>query len=89
MFYNGMTDYEIQQTLNVGSISTIRNHRYALKEKEKQARVFLTLMGLLASNSDKVMDRVKPHKTATMVDDRYDVSMEESIKLLKSIFQMV
>ncbi|WP_211744256.1 hypothetical protein, partial [Klebsiella variicola] len=27
--------------------STIRNHRFALKEKERQAKVFLTLMELL------------------------------------------
>lgn len=33
--------------MGIGSASTIRNHRFALKEKERQAKVFLVMMELL------------------------------------------
>ncbi len=86
MFYQGVSDYDIQTALNIGSISTIRNHRYALKEKEKQAKVFMTLMGIYGKSIDPKTVTVKPHKTATMVDRRYDVTLEESAKIIKKYF---
>nr|WP_246005793.1 DUF2087 domain-containing protein [Brevibacillus gelatini] len=52
LFFAGKTDAEVQAELGIGSASTIRNHRFALKEKERQAKVFLTLMELLRQ-SDK------------------------------------
>lgn len=48
LFYAGKSDGAIQDELGIGSVSTIRNHRFSLKEKERQARIFLTLMELLA-----------------------------------------
>lgn len=47
LFYQGKNDSQIQQELGIGSVSTIRNHRFVLKEKERQAKVFLTMMELL------------------------------------------
>ncbi|WP_327953811.1 DUF2087 domain-containing protein [Brevibacillus agri] len=47
LFFAGKSDAEVQAELGIGSASTIRNHRFALKEKERQAKVFLTLMELL------------------------------------------
>lgn len=49
-FKNGLTDKEIVEASNGGSTSTIRNHRFRLNEKEKQAKVFLTMMALMKSN---------------------------------------
>lgn len=46
-FYRGASDQEIVAALGVGSLSTVRNHRFALREREKQARVFLAIMELL------------------------------------------
>ena len=46
-FYRGESDQEIVTALDAGSRSTIRNHRFALREREKQARVFLAIMELL------------------------------------------
>jgi DNA-binding CsgD family transcriptional regulator len=42
-------DKEIAVALGIGSASTIRNHRFALREREKQARIFLALMELVRS----------------------------------------
>ena len=46
LFASGLSDKEIASYLGVAG-STIRNHRYKLREREKQARVFLTIMTLL------------------------------------------
>lgn len=47
LFYQGKSDSEVQKELGIGSSSTIRNHRFALKEKERQAKVYLVMMELL------------------------------------------
>lgn len=47
LFYQGKRDKEIQEELGIGSAFTIRHHRFALKEKERQAKVFLAMVELL------------------------------------------
>lgn len=61
LFYQGKNDNEVQKEMGIGSSSTIRNHRFALKEKERQAKVFLVMMELL-KESDR--QAPKPEKTA-------------------------
>ncbi len=86
LFYQGMSDAGIQKEMDIGSSSTVRNHRFVLKEKEKQAKLFLVLMELLRENGKKESTYVKPHKTAKMVDDRYKVTTLEKEKILKKYF---
>lgn len=86
LFHKGLSDTEVQKQLGVGSSSTIRNHRFILKEKERQAKIFLVLMELLKESDSKPSKIVSPHKTATMVDDRYNVTTEEQEKILKKYF---
>lgn len=83
LFYEGNSDAQIKEELGIGSASTIRNHRFVLKEKERQAKVFLTLMDLLQQKDQYAPKFVAPHKTATMVDDRYNVTEEESQAILQ------
>lgn len=85
LFYQGRSDSEIQKEMNIGSASTIRNHRFALKEKERQAKLFIALMELM-KNRDKAANFVAPHKTATMVDDRYKLTTDENEKVIKNLF---
>jgi hypothetical protein len=85
-FYVKIPDEQIQKELLIGSKSTIRNHRFVLKEKERQARIFMTLMQLIRDNETNPGKYIKPHSTATMVDDRYKVTVTESEKLLKKYF---
>lgn len=85
--YLGLTDKEILKEQGGKSPSTIRNHRFKLREKEKQARIYLALMSLLeSSDQDKETfnDLVEPHREATMVDDRYVITQEEREKVLKN-----
>lgn len=49
----GLSDKEIAAKLQV-TPSTIRNHRYKLREKEKQARLFLAMMELIANDTKKM-----------------------------------
>lgn len=86
LFYQGKSDGEIQKEMGIGSASTIRNHRFALKEKERQARVFLAVMELLREKDKYAPAFIDLHRTARMVDDRYNVTLEESESLLKKYF---
>src|SRR5690606_28337298 len=69
LFYQGKSDKEVQEAMVIGSTSTIRHHRFALKEKERQAKVFLTMMELLREKDQYSPAFVPPHKTAIMVDE--------------------
>lgn len=85
-FKEGLTDKEIVNKLG-GSTSTIRNHRFKLKEKEKQAKVFLAIMRLLETEKQTNQEFVSFHKGAKMVDERYAVTAEEQKKILNTYFK--
>lgn len=86
LFYQGKSDSEVQVAIGIGSASTIRNHRFVLKEKERQAKVFLTLMELLKEKDKYAPAFLSLHKNATMIDDRYNITEEERKKILKTYF---
>ncbi len=86
LFYQGKSDGEIQKELGIGSASTIRNHRFLLKEKERQSKVYLVMMELLKEKSKHEPTFITPSKTAKMVDDRYKITQQDSDKLLKTLF---
>ncbi|AFM40731.1 hypothetical protein Desaci_1743 [Desulfosporosinus acidiphilus SJ4] len=84
-FYSRKTDPEIQKEMGIKSASTIRNHRFSLKEKERQSKVFLVMMELLKEKSQPETF-LTPPKTARMVDDRYKVTQTENDKILHKLF---
>jgi hypothetical protein len=86
LFYEGKNDSEIQQELGIGSASTIRNHRFGLKEKERQAKVFLAMMELLKEKDQHAPAFVEIHKTAKMLDERYNITQDEYEKIVKKYF---
>ena len=85
--YLGLTDKEIIKKQGGKSPATIRNHRFKFREKEKQARIYLALIGLLelsrepGENPEELID---VHRRATMVDDRYVITQGEREKILNS-----
>ncbi|WP_036745331.1 DUF2087 domain-containing protein [Paenibacillus sp. UNC451MF] len=96
MFYEGYSDNEIVKQLDGGSASTIRNHRFALREKEKQAKLFLAIMELLEQKNGKPRTHEKSspkkqlvpvHRTATIRDERYAVTEEEYQSIVLSYFK--
>lgn len=64
LFYQGKNDGEVQKEMGIGSPSTIRNHRFALKEKERQSKVYLVMMELLKEKSNHEPSFLIPPKTA-------------------------
>ena len=86
LFYQGKSDGEVQKEMGIGSASTIRNHRFALKEKERQSKVYLVIMELLKEKNKHEPTFLDPPKTAKMVDERYKVTQKDSDKLLKTLF---
>lgn len=86
---SGLTDKEIAIKLGVAQ-STIRNHRFKLREKEKQARLFLAMMELISTNTEKkvnILDKdilCDAHKTATTLDDRYNITDKERESTIKN-----
>ena len=85
-FYDGKSDKEVQEEMGIGSSSTIRHHRFVLKEKERQAKTLLAIMELLKEKDQNAPAFVPPHKHATMVDDRYSVTTDEQTKILEKYF---
>ncbi|WMC92778.1 DUF2087 domain-containing protein [Kineothrix sp. MB12-C1] len=85
----GMNDKEIAQNIGI-ALSTVRNHRFKLREKEKQAKVFLALMNSLEEKTNRSINQADTgmieelHAAATMVDDRYNITAEEREKTLKT-----
>jgi transposase-like protein len=84
----GLSDKEVATKLGVAQ-STIRNHRYKLRQKEKQAKVFIALMELLSKNTNEGISKLEKevicdsHKTATTLDDRYNITDKEKEKTIK------
>jgi hypothetical protein len=86
LFYQGKDDKQIQEELGIGSASTIRHHRFALKEKERQAKTFLAMMELLKEKDENAPTFIPVHQTATMVDERYNITNDEQEKIIKRYF---
>lgn len=85
-FYAGKSDKEVQEEMGIGSSSTIRHHRFVLKEKERQAKTMLAVMELLKERDNYAPAFVAPHKHATMIDDRYAFTAKEQEKVLDKFF---
>lgn len=88
-FYEGKKDAEVQKTLGIGSASTIRNHRFVLKEKERQAKIFLALMELLKSKDTQApAEWVSPvtRHGHTIRRDSFDITEQDRQKVLSKYF---
>ncbi|MFP4534809.1 MAG: DUF2087 domain-containing protein [Spirochaetaceae bacterium] len=44
LFHQGLSDREIQERLEQVALSTIRNYRFSLREKRRQAKLFLAVL---------------------------------------------
>lgn len=86
LFYNGLSDNEVAKELDTGSVSTIRNHRFSLREKQKQAKVFLAIMELLGEQMPKKQNFIPIPRSTREVDDRFAITTEENEKILSAHF---
>ncbi len=86
---NGFSDGEIARETGVKS-ATVRHTRFTLRERAKQAKLYLALYELVDAASKakgKGRELVEVHEGAKMVDERYVVTREEEEKILKTCFE--
>lgn len=83
--YEGYSHKEIMERVSGNSPSTIRNHRFALREKQKQAKVFLAIAELVEEQKEGE-EFVQIHHTARMVDERFAITQEEYEKFVEKYF---
>lgn len=82
----GMSDKDTAKALGI-SPSAVRFHRYTLKEKAKQAKLYLALYDMIESDissSRTSSDESLIHDTATMVDERFFPDSAEINKVIKN-----
>ena len=85
----GKDDKTIAKEVGI-AYSTVRNHRFKLREKEKQAKLFVALMKSLEQKTNVpinlsdngVLEEV--HHTAKMLDDRYNITDTERQKTIQT-----
>lgn len=87
LFYEGHNDGDIAKALDIGSVSTIRNHRFSLREKQKQAKVFLAIMELLEEQTAKKETWTDSSAIPGPANNSFAVTREESEKVLKTYFR--
>lgn len=86
-FHDGLPDKEIQPLVGGVSLSTIRNHRFVLREKARQARVFLAVMELLEkSNLDPGSRFIEIPGSKATDDERFAITQAEFRKIIGSHF---
>lgn len=83
-FYKGVSDKDIANKTGT-SPSTVRYQRFNLREKAKQAKMFLAIYELM---EEKISDDSHPliHNGATMVDERYMTTDNEREKIITTFF---
>ncbi len=81
LFASGVNDQEIAGEINAGSVSTIRNHRFLLREKQKQAKLFLAIAELMEEQSVQATQRMKKILPANETD-------AETQKILSTYFPL-
>ncbi len=94
MLYSGLSDKEILQNTGATSTSTIRNQRFAFREKYKQAKITVAMMELLEEKREHLKNSQKEepdmliniHKSATNVDERYAITQSEKQAVLTRYF---
>ena len=86
LIINGFSDSDIAKSLNKAD-STIRNHRYNLREKYKEAKIFIVIMELFEELIDSKSKLVQYHSHIPIKDDRIIVTQEESEKIIQKYFQ--
>jgi len=91
LFYKGLSDKEVVEITGANSISTIRNQRFAIREKYKQAKILVTLVELMEEKmlqlkhgkSEKLVDF---HPRATQIDERFAITQKEKDEVLNRYF---
>lgn len=87
LFYQGLSDKEIQDRLDQVALSTIRNYRFSLREKRRQAKLFLAIMAGVEQEGrrpDEGFVRIPGSRISE--DDRFAITQEEYQRTVREFF---
>lgn len=84
-FQSGKKDAQIAEEMNV-SHSTIRHQKFSFREKAKQAKLYLAIYenAFLGHLQEEI---IPIHNGATMVDERYFMTIEEREQIINENFE--
>ncbi|MDT8284510.1 MAG: hypothetical protein RQ767_03210, partial [Thermovirgaceae bacterium] len=80
-FFRGEDDASIARDLGI-SRSTVRNHRFRMKERARHAKAFLAMMGILEKNQKPGARLVDFPANTRMADDRFALTEEEYERII-------
>ncbi|MCL2287502.1 MAG: DUF2087 domain-containing protein [Firmicutes bacterium] len=95
LLYKGYTYKEILEFTGANCISTVRNQRFVLREKYKQAKILVALMELMEEKRLELKQERKAqsdenlidfHPGATCIDDRFAITQKERDDILNRYF---
>ena len=94
LFSAGHSDKEIVALTGANSPSTVRNQRFAIREKYKQAKVLVALVELMEELAARQKKSAKQdesklinfHPAATNIDERYAITQAERDEVLNRYF---
>ncbi len=84
--HQGLTDRQIADRLGGKSASTIRNHRFQLRKRRREARAFLALMEMHDEHAEQGERFVRFHPAMPVDDDRLMITEAEARALLRKYF---
>lgn len=85
-FYHGLSDKEIAEALDT-SASTVRNHRFAFREKKKQAKVVLAMMELWQEKGSGEGIKIPENQSPAKLDNNNNAADEKSYSILQKYFR--
>ena len=77
----GQSDKQIALDMGSKSESTIRNHRFQLRKRKKEAKIFLALMELLERDGATMESLLKFSTDLPVQDERVNVTVTEAQKI--------
>lgn len=82
----GNSDSDVAQRLGGRSVSTVRNHRFQLRKRRNEARVFLAIMQLLEEQNERQSESVVFPDTLTVSGEHARISRLEAARLRRKYF---
>lgn len=79
---SGESDRRVAEALQI-SVSTVRNHRFQLRRKAREAKVFLAVMNLFTEHKTRDQDFLELPATLTVSDERTQISVSEAEEIRK------
>jgi len=90
LIYAGYSDKEIVATTEANSASTIRNQRFSIREKYKQAKILVALVEMMEEKMEQLKHKgealVDFHPTATQIDERFAITQKENEEIVSRYF---